>query len=111
MYIKYTSPYSMCHSTIDLSQIQSYVTCLGLSQQMAGLQIYPISDSKCSWKLLVDEFMSFVHYMICVKLVMFTMFSNEVNSSVWYKTKFGSQNLATKFGNHLCMATKIGRQC
>ena len=29
---------------------------------------------------------------------------------VWYKTKFGSQNLATKFGNHLCMATKIGRQ-
>ena len=26
------------------------------------------------------------------------------------KTKFGSQNLATKFGNHLCMATKIGRQ-
>ena len=27
------------------------------------------------------------------------------------KTKFGSQNLATKFGNHLCMATKIGRQC
>ena len=31
--------------------------------------------------------------------------------SVWYKTKFGSQNLATKFGNHLCMATKIGSQC
>ena len=30
--------------------------------------------------------------------------------AVWYKTKFGSQNLATKFGNHLCMATKIGRQ-
>ena len=30
---------------------------------------------------------------------------------VWYKTKFGSQNLATKFGNHLCMATKIGSQC
>ena len=22
-------------------------------------------------------------------------------SAVWYKTKFGSQNLATKFGNHL----------
>ena len=32
-------------------------------------------------------------------------------SAVWYKTKFGSQNLATKFGNHLCMATKIGSQC
>ena len=31
--------------------------------------------------------------------------------TVWYKTKFGSQNLATKFGNHLCMATKIGSQC
>ena len=31
--------------------------------------------------------------------------------AVWYKTKFGSQNLATKFGNHLCMATKIGSQC
>ena len=30
--------------------------------------------------------------------------------SVWYKTKFGSQNLATKFGYHLCMATKISRQ-
>ena len=30
---------------------------------------------------------------------------------VWYKTKFGSQNLATKFGKHLCMATKIGSQC
>ena len=30
--------------------------------------------------------------------------------TVWYKTKFGSQNLATKFGSHLCMATKIGRQ-
>ena len=30
---------------------------------------------------------------------------------VWYKTKFGSQNLATKFGNHLCVATKIGSQC
>ena len=30
--------------------------------------------------------------------------------SVFYKTKFGSQNLATKFGNHLCIATKIGRQ-
>ena len=29
---------------------------------------------------------------------------------VWYKTKFGRQNLATKFGNHLCIATKIGRQ-
>ena len=23
-------------------------------------------------------------------------------SSVWYKTQFGSQTLATKFGNHLC---------
>ena len=23
--------------------------------------------------------------------------------TVWYKTKFGSQNLATKFGNHLCL--------
>ena len=34
-----------------------------------------------------------------------------VISSVWYKTDFGSQNLATKFGNHLCMATKIGSQC
>ena len=31
--------------------------------------------------------------------------------TVWYRTKFGSQNLATKFGNHLCMATKIGSQC
>ena len=31
-------------------------------------------------------------------------------ASVWYKTKYGSQNLATNFGNHLCMATKIGRQ-
>ena len=31
--------------------------------------------------------------------------------AVWYKTKFGSQNLATKFGNHLCMVTKIGSQC
>ena len=31
--------------------------------------------------------------------------------SVWYKTKFGCQNLATKFGYHLCMATKIGGQC
>ena len=31
--------------------------------------------------------------------------------TVWYKTKFGSQNLATKFGNHLCIATKIGSQC
>ena len=31
--------------------------------------------------------------------------------AVWYKTKFGSQNLAAKFGNHLCMATKIGSQC
>ena len=30
--------------------------------------------------------------------------------AVWYKTKFFSQNLATKFGNHLCMATKIGRR-
>ena len=30
-------------------------------------------------------------------------------STVWYKTKFGSQNLATKFGNHLGMATKTGR--
>ena len=30
---------------------------------------------------------------------------------VWYKTKFGSQNLATNFGNHLCMTTKIGSQC
>ena len=30
--------------------------------------------------------------------------------AVWYKTKFDSQNLATKFGNHLCMATKIGGQ-
>ena len=29
---------------------------------------------------------------------------------VLYKTKFGSQNLATKFGNHLCMATKFGSQ-
>ena len=35
---------------------------------------------------------------------------SSVNSAVWYKTKFGSQNLATKFGYHLCMATKIGRQ-
>ena len=26
--------------------------------------------------------------------------------TVWYKTKFGSQNLATKFGNHLCMCCK-----
>ena len=25
-------------------------------------------------------------------------------------TKFGSQNVATQFGNHLCMATKIGGQ-
>ena len=31
--------------------------------------------------------------------------------SVWYKTKFGSQNLATKSGNHLRMASKIGSQC
>ena len=30
--------------------------------------------------------------------------------AVWYKTKFGNQNLATKFGNHLCMATKFGSQ-
>ena len=30
--------------------------------------------------------------------------------TVWHKTKFGSQKLATKFGNHLCMATKIGNQ-
>ena len=37
--------------------------------------------------------------------------SQSVYSLVWYKTKFGSQNLATKFGNHLCMATKIGSQC
>ena len=34
-----------------------------------------------------------------------------IHYTVWYKTKFGSQNLATKFGNHLCMATKIGSQC
>ena len=34
-----------------------------------------------------------------------------LSSSVWYKTKFGSQNLATKFDNHLCIATKIGSQC
>ena len=34
-----------------------------------------------------------------------------VQLAVWYKTKFGSQNLATKFGNHLYMATKIGSQC
>ena len=27
------------------------------------------------------------------------------------KTKFGSQNLATKFGNHLYIVTKIGSQC
>ena len=32
----------------------------------------------------------------------------DFQGTVWYKTKFGSQNLATKFGNHLCMATKIG---
>ena len=25
--------------------------------------------------------------------------------SVWYKTKFGSQDLATNFGNHLQWAT------
>ena len=31
--------------------------------------------------------------------------------AVWYKTKFGSQNLATNFGNHLHLATKIGSQC
>ena len=31
-------------------------------------------------------------------------------SAVWHKTKLGSQDLATKFGNHFCMATKIGRQ-
>ena len=31
-------------------------------------------------------------------------------SAVWYKIKFGTQNLGTKFGNDLCMATKIGRQ-
>ena len=39
--------------------------------------------------------------------------NNEIKGSlsVWYKTKFGSQNLAPKFGNHLCMATKIGSQC
>ena len=35
---------------------------------------------------------------------------NGIDLPVWYKTKFGSQNLATKFGNHLCMATKILRQ-
>ena len=44
--------------------------------------------------------------------------SNELKWSphvtVWYRTKFGSQNLATEFGNHMCMATnmtKIGSQC
>ena len=37
--------------------------------------------------------------------------SSDENLAVWYKTKFGSQNLATKFGNHLRMATKIGSQC
>ena len=36
--------------------------------------------------------------------------SAHVYFTVWYKTKFGSQDLATKFGNHLCMATKIGSQ-
>ena len=38
-------------------------------------------------------------------------FRFDTNVAVWYKTKFSSQNLATKFGNHLCMATKIGSQC
>ena len=33
---------------------------------------------------------------------------SSLHLSVWYRTKIGSQNLATKFGNQLCMATKIG---
>ena len=39
------------------------------------------------------------------------LFYSGGESPVWYKTKFGSQNLATKFDIHMCMATKIGRQC
>ena len=31
--------------------------------------------------------------------------------AVWYKIKFGSQNVVTKIDNHLCMATNIGSQC
>ena len=30
-----------------------------------------------------------------------------LNSSVWYKTKFGSQNLATKFGSHAKWLPKL----
>ena len=30
--------------------------------------------------------------------------------SVWYKTKFGSQTLATNFGSHAQMITKFGGQ-
>ena len=41
----------------------------------------------------------------------FMKLTEKSNWSVWYKTKFGNQNLATKFGNHLCMAIKIGSQC
>ena len=31
-------------------------------------------------------------------------------ATIFQQHWFGSQNLATKFGNHLSMATKIGRQ-
>ena len=34
----------------------------------------------------------------------------EKSSTVWYKTKFGCQNVATNFDNHLQWATKIGGQ-
>ena len=43
----------------------------------------------------------------CFIIIYWTDLRN--HRSVWYKTKFGSQNLATKFGNHLHMATKIDK--
>ena len=45
-----------------------------------GKFTYAWLDAICVWKNM------------CIDLI---------NSSVWYKTKFGSQNLATNFCNHL----------
>ena len=70
-------------------------------------------DHKVGHILKLINLRQYLSYSVDQKLKMseMSMAIFLVYSTVWYKTKFGSQNLATKFGNHLCMATKIGSQC